>query len=124
RQIVGDHYENSSERYYGNADVTGPDALHGTHVAGIVAANRNDSNSVKGVSDQTQIMVLRVVPDGDERDKDVANALFYAVDNGAKVVNMSFGKAYAKDKAIVDSAVRYAMSKDVLLIHAAGNDAQ
>ena len=124
RQIVGDHYENSSERYYGNADVTGPDALHGTHVAGIVAANRNDSNSVKGVSDQAQIMVLRVVPDGDERDKDVANALFYAVDNGAKVVNMSFGKAYAKDKAIVDSAVRYAMSKDVLLIHAAGNDAQ
>ncbi|GAA4799883.1 S8 family peptidase [Olivibacter ginsenosidimutans] len=124
RSIVGDHYRDSKERYYGNADVKGPDALHGTHVAGIIAANRANNLGIKGIADQAKIMVLRVVPDGDERDKDVANALFYAVDNGARVVNMSFGKAYVKDKQIVDSAVRYAMQHDVLIIHAAGNEGQ
>jgi subtilisin family serine protease len=67
-------------------------------------------------------MVVRAVPNGDERDKDVANAIRYAVDNGAKVVNMSFGKYYSPEKKVVDEAVEYAMSKDVLLIHAAGNE--
>ena len=67
-------------------------------------------------------MILRAVPDGDERDKDVANSIRYATDNGAKVINMSFGKAYSYDKSAVDAAVKYAASKDVLLVHAAGND--
>jgi len=124
RPIVGDDYENSLEHHYGNADVEGPDALHGTHVAGIIAANRQNNLGVKGVADQVKIMVIRVVPDGDERDKDVANGIFYAVNNGAKVINMSFGKAYVKDKQIVDSAVRYAMKHDVLLVHAAGNEGE
>lgn len=122
RHIVGDNYEDSSERIYGNADIEGPDGKHGTHVAGIIGAVRNNSIGMNGVADHVLIMGVRAVPDGDERDKDVANAIRYAADNGAKVINMSFGKAYVKDKQVVDDAVQYAMEKDVLLIHAAGND--
>jgi subtilisin family serine protease len=122
RSIVGDNYDDASQRNYGNADVTGPDALHGTHVAGIVGAVRHNGIGIDGVADDVQIMVLRVVPDGDERDKDVANGIRYAADHGAKVINMSFGKGWPKNKTAVDDAVKYAMSKDVLLIHAAGND--
>lgn len=124
RDIVGDNYNNNSERFYGNNDVMGPDAEHGTHVAGIVAAKRNNDLGIKGVAANVRIMAVRAVPDGDERDKDVANAIRYAVDNGASVINMSFGKAYTSDKVVVDSAVRYAMAKDVLLVHAAGNDGE
>jgi subtilisin family serine protease len=123
RDIVGDDYANANERGYGNAEVEGPDALHGTHVAGIVAAMRNGSG-VDGVASAVRIMVLRAVPDGDERDKDVANAIRYAVDNGARVVNMSFGKSHSPQKSVVDDAVRYAESKGVLLIHASGNDGE
>lgn len=123
RNIVGDHYEDDTERYYGNADVKGPDATHGTHVAGIIGADRTNNIGIKGIADHAQLMILRVVPDGDERDKDVANSIRYAADNGAKVINMSFGKAYGFDKKAVDDAVKYAASKDVLLVHASGNDA-
>lgn len=122
KDSVGDDYSNSYERNYGNNNVTGPDAEHGTHVAGIVGAIRSNDLGIKGVSDNVKIMVLRTVPDGDERDKDVANSILYAVENGAKILNMSFGKAYAWDKKVVDDAVKYAISKGVLLIHAAGND--
>lgn len=122
RSIVGDDYTNSRERSYGNTDVTGPNADHGTHVAGIVGAVRDNAIGIMGVADHVRIMVVRTVPDGDERDKDVANAIRYAADNGAKVVNMSFGKGYSWDKRAVDDAVKYAVSKDVLLIHAAGNE--
>ncbi len=120
--IVKDDFNNSKDKLYGNNDVKGPDALHGTHVAGIVGAARNNKKGMKGVADNVRIMAIRCVPDGDERDKDVANAIIYAVDNGAQVINMSFGKSYSWDKEAVDRAVKYAMSKDVLLIHAAGND--
>src|ERR1700761_9119835 len=122
RSIVGDDYNNSSQRDYGNNDYTGPDALHGTHVSGIIGAVRNNGIGINGIADNVRIMILRVVPDGDERDKDVANGIRYAVDHGAKVINMSFGKPYSKNKQVVDEAVKYAMSKDVLLVHAAGND--
>ena len=122
RYIVGDDYNNTGQRFYGNLDVTGPDALHGTHVAGIIAAVRGNGIGIDGVADDVQLMIIRVVPDGDERDKDVANGIRFAADHGAKVVNMSFGKGYVKDKPVVDSAVKYAMSKDVLLVQAAGND--
>ncbi|MCY7352349.1 MAG: S8 family peptidase [Cytophagaceae bacterium] len=123
RAIVGDNPEENTNRFYGNGEVTGPDARHGTHVAGIIGANRSNTLGVKGVAENVKIMVIRAVPNGDERDKDVANAIRYAVDNGAKVVNMSFGKAYSPQKEWVDEAVRYAQSKGVLLIHAAGNEA-
>ncbi|MEE9374348.1 MAG: S8 family peptidase [Saprospiraceae bacterium] len=122
RKIIGDNYSDLSERYYGNNDVKGPDAMHGTHVAGIVAAIRNNDLGMDGISNTAKIMSVRIVPDGDERDKDVANAIIYAVDNGAKIINMSFGKGQSPNKEIVDKAVRYAEKKDVLLVHAAGND--
>lgn len=120
--LVGDDINNGREKIYGNADVKGPDASHGTHVAGIIAADRTNNIGIKGVADAALIMGVRAVPTGDERDKDVANAIRYAVDNGAKVINMSFGKAYSWDKQLVDDAVKYAMSKDVLIVQAAGND--
>jgi cell wall-associated protease len=122
RKYIGDDYNNLSETNYGNNRVSGPGGSHGTHVAGIIAAVRNNNLGIKGVSDNTKIMVLRVVPDGDERDKDIAHSIRYAADNGAKIINMSFGKALSPNKKVVDDAVKYAISKDVLLIHAAGND--
>jgi cell wall-associated protease len=122
RPIVGDDYNNSAQRNYGNPDVTGPDALHGTHVAGIIGAVRGNGKGIDGIADDVRLMIIRVVPDGDERDKDVANGIRFAADHGATVINMSFGKGYTKDKAAVDAAVKYALSKDVLLIQAAGND--
>ncbi|RZL47202.1 MAG: peptidase S8 [Pedobacter sp.] len=122
RAIVGDDPNNSKERYYGNNDIKGPDALHGSHVSGIIGADRTNTVGIKGVADNVIIIGVRNTPNGDERDKDVANAIRYAADNGAKVLNMSFGKAYSWDKAVVDEAVKYAVSKDVLLVQAAGND--
>lgn len=124
RSIVGDDPNNSKERFYGNNDIKGPDALHGSHVSGIIGADRTNNIGIKGVADNVLIMGVRNTPNGDERDKDVANAIRYAADNGAKVINMSFGKSYSWDKAAVDEAVKYAVSKDVLLVHAAGNDNQ
>ena len=124
RHIVGDDYDDKTERYYGNNDVAGPDPSHGTHVAGIVAAARNNGIGVDGVAINTKIMAVRAVPNGDERDKDVANAIRYAVDNGADVINMSFGKGYSPYKEVVDRAVQYADSSGVLMVHGAGNEAQ
>jgi len=123
-ELVGDDYSNSNERKYGNADVKGPDAMHGTHVSGIIGADRTNNLGILGVANYVRIMAIRVVPTGDERDKDVANGIRYAVDNGARVINMSFGKAYKWDKKVVDEAVKYAELKGVLLVHAAGNDNQ
>lgn len=124
RTIIGDSENNYSERNYGNNDVEGPDGSHGTHVAGIIGADRKNNIGIKGIADNVQIMSVRAVPDGDERDKDVANAIRYAVDNGAKVINMSFGKGISPGKKYVDEAVKYASDHDVLLIHAAGNSTQ
>jgi len=121
RTLVGDRYDDVSERFYGNSDVEGPDASHGTHVAGIVAAMRQNDLGIDGIAGCVRIMSVRCVPDGDERDKDIANAIRYAVDNGASVINMSFGKGHSPNKRIVDEAVRYADKRDVLLVHAAGN---
>src|SRR5215207_11748892 len=96
--------------------------FHGTHVSGIIAAKRNNGKGVNGIADNVRIMTIRAVPDGDEHDKDIALAIRYAVDNGAKVVNMSFGKAFSPQKQWVDDAVKYAESKGVLLVGAAGNE--
>ena len=124
RTIIGDDPANENDSIYGCNDVTGPSAGHGTFVAGIVASLRNNENESNGIADNVKIMVLRVVPDGDERDKDVANAIKYAVNNGAQVVNMSFGKDYSPHKYMVDKALALAHEKKVLLIHAAGNEAE
>ncbi len=102
----------------------GPGPMHGTHVTGIIAAQRNNGLGIDGVADKVRIMTLRVIPDGDEYDKDVALAIIYAVDQGAKVINMSFGKSFSPEKKWVDSAIKYAELKDVLLVHASGNEAE
>ena len=124
RDIVGDNPGNLDDRDYGNNNVEGPDALHGTHVSGIIAAVRDNGIGVDGVAGggSVKIMSVRTVPNGDERDKDVANAIRYAVDNGASIINMSFGKGASPYKKAVDAAMKYAEKKDVLLVHAAGND--
>ncbi len=121
-KVIGDHANVLNEVGYGNNDVTGGDPMHGTHVAGIIAANRDNQLGILGQADSVKIMSIRTVPNGDERDKDVANAIVYAVKNGATVINMSFGKEYSPNKAYVDKAVAYAEKHGVLLIHAAGND--
>lgn len=122
RTIVGDNYLNADERIYGNNDVIGPGSAHGTHCSGIIAAVRDNNLGIKGVAKNVKIMAIRVIPNGDERDKDVANGIRYAVDNGARIISMSFGKMYSPYKRVVDEAVKYAESKGVLLVHAAGND--
>ncbi len=122
RHIVGDDYKDLTDRYYGNNDVTGPRSDHGTHVAGIIGAVRNNELGMDGIADNISLMIVRTVPDGDERDKDVANAVRYAVENGADVINMSFGKGYSPQKEYVDSAFKFADEQGVLVIHSAGND--
>ncbi|CAG5080424.1 S8 family peptidase [Parvicella tangerina] len=124
RAVVGDNPDDITEKFYGCNRYEGPDAMHGSHVSGIIAANRENDLGIIGEANNVEIMVLRAVPNGDERDKDVANAIYYAVDNGAKVINMSFGKYYSPNKAAVDAAVKYAQEHDVLLVHAAGNDSK
>lgn len=124
RNIVGDNYADVYEKGYGNNVYDGPDASHGTHVAGIIAATRGNDIGMDGVAKNVQIMTIRAVPNGDERDKDVANAIIYAVDNGAQIINMSFGKGWSWDKVAVDKAVKYALKKDVIMVHAAGNSSQ
>ncbi len=120
--VVKDNEADINDRYYGNNDIMATGADHGTHVSGIIAAARNNKKGVDGVADNVRIMTVRAVPDGDEHDKDIALAIRYAADNGAKVINMSFGKGVSPEKAWVDDAVKYAQSKGVLLVHAAGND--
>jgi len=124
RYLVGDNYADITERFYGSNSVKGPASDHGTHVAGIIGAVRGNGIGIDGICENVQIMAIRAVPLGDERDKDVANAIRYAADNGAHIINMSFGKSYSPGKSEVDKAVKYAESKGVLLVHAAGNDSR
>lgn len=124
RLLVGDNPNDPRERQYGNNNVKGPDPTHGTHVAGIVAADRSNDIGIKGIAGHVRIMSLRAIPNGDERDKDVANAIRYAVDNGANIINMSFGKSISPEKYVVDDAVAYAEQKGVLLVHGSGNEKQ
>jgi subtilisin family serine protease len=122
RKTVGDRYTDFDNRIYGNNDVGGEFSFHGTHVAGIIGALRNNQEGINGVADHVAIMSVKVIPDGDERDKDVANGIIYAVDNGASVINMSFGKGYSPEKYLVDAAMKYAAKHDVLLVHGSGNE--
>ena len=125
KEIVGDNYDNYNEKHYGNNHYEGPDASHGTHVSGIIAGYPHGNEVQYGVAHKVaKIMTVRAVPDGDERDKDVANAIRYAVDNGAKILNMSFGKAVSPGKKHVWEAMKYAEKKGVLLVKAAGNENQ
>lgn len=127
RGVLGDNPDDITNNIYGNNQVAGPDpkredVKHGTHVAGIIAAQRNNGIGMDGVANNVKILVVRAVPDGDEYDKDIALAIRYAVDNGAKVLNTSFGKYYSPHADWVYDAIKYAASKDVLIVNAAGND--
>ena len=124
KEIVQDNEDDINDRYYGNNDVMASTPMHGTHCSGIIAGVRNNGKGGDGIADNVRIMMIRAVPDGDEHDKDIANAIRYAVDNGAEVVSMSFGKDFSPEKQWVDDAVKYAEKKGVLLVHAAGNDAK
>jgi subtilisin family serine protease len=126
RPIIGDRYPDTTMKRYGNSNVTGPGGEHGTHVSGIVASIRGSGMGANGdgvgIAQSVRIMAIRAVPEGDERDKDIANAIRYAVDNGANIINMSFGKGHSPYKKEVDDAVKYADSKGVLMVHASGNE--
>src|SRR5690606_35937523 len=122
-EIVKDNYNDFNDRFYGNSDVMANTPFHGTHVSGIIGAVRNNKKGIDGVASNVKIMTIRAVPDGDEHDKDIALGIRYAVDNGAQIINMSFGKGFSPEKKWVDEAVKYAEDHDVLLVHAAGNDA-
>ena len=125
RTIVGDNPNDPYEKNYGNNDLKGGDPKHGTHVAGVIGANRKNDIGIKGIADNVEIIAIRVVPpSGDERDKDIANGIIYAVDNGAQIINMSFGKDYSPHKEAIDKAVKYAEQKGVLLMHSAGNESE
>ena len=124
RSIVGDDPYDFNSRGYGNGDPRNrvKDESHGTHVAGIIAAERNNGKGANGVANNARIMALRAVPNGDEYDKDIALAIRYAVDNGAKIINCSFGKSFSPNAEWVHDAIKYAAKNDVLIVHAAGND--
>lgn len=122
--IVKDDPTDFNDKNYGNKDIMAATSFHGTHCSGIIGAIRGNGKGVDGVASDLRIMTIRAVPDGDEHDKDVALAIRYAVDNGAQIISMSFGKDFSPRKDWVDDAVKYAESKGVLLVHAAGNDAK
>lgn len=123
RDIIGDNPFDINDVKYGNNDVKGPRSDHGTSVAGVIAANRNNGIGINGVTQNVKLMILRTVPQGDEYDKDVALAIKYAADNGADIINMSFGKEMSPNKEFVDEAIRYAASKNILMINSSGNSA-
>ncbi|UZO81722.1 S8 family serine peptidase [Aquimarina sp. ERC-38] len=124
RKDIGDDISDINDRNYGNPIITPKNRkeLHGTAVASLIAARRNNDIGMNGVLNNVKLMVLRAVPSGDEYDKDIALAIRYAVDNGARIINMSFGKSYSSYPQMLKEAITYASTKDVLLVHAAGND--
>lgn len=124
KNIIGDNPNDNSNPFYGNNLIKQSDSQHGTAVAGLIAANRNNAYGIKGILNDVKIMAIKAVPDGDEYDKDVANAIKYAVNNGAKIINLSFGKKISPQKEWVDDAFKYAAKKNVLIVQAAGNEGE
>ena len=121
REITGDDDTNIDKHIYGNNNNSNGELMHGTHLAGILGADRNNGKGMEGIADNVKIMMVRTSADGDEYDKDIATGICYAVNNGAKIINMSFGKSLSPDKKFIDDAVKYALSRDVLIVQAAGN---
>ncbi|MEP2056544.1 MAG: S8 family peptidase [Maribacter litoralis] len=124
REPVGDDPYDITDVDYGNGNPMNrvEDESHGTHVAGIIAAERNNGIGVNGVANNVAIMSIRAVPNGDEYDKDIARGIRYAVDNGARIINGSFGKSFSPNAQWVYDAIKYAADNNVLFVHAAGND--
>ncbi|MDC1161922.1 S8 family serine peptidase [Tenacibaculum sp.] len=117
RRVVGDNPEDISDKDYGNNLVNGNVNLftHGTEVSSAIIGLK--SNNIK-------IMPVVISPFGDENDKDIALAIRYAVDNGARVINMSFGKSFSIHREWVSQAFKYAEKNNVILITAAGNSSE
>lgn len=124
RESVGDDPYDFTDVDYGNGNPMNrvDDESHGTHVAGIIGAERNNGIGVNGVANNVAIMSIRAVPNGDEYDKDIARGIRYAVDNGARIINGSFGKSFSPNAQWVYDAIKYAADNNVLFVHAAGND--
>jgi len=121
RDITGNDDTNPATSLYGNNNIAAGETNHGTHLAGIIAAVRSNGIGINGIADNVQVMTVRTTPEGDEYDKDIAMGIRYAANNGAKVINMSFGKSLSPDKKMIDDAVKYALARDVLIVQGAGN---
>jgi cell wall-associated protease len=127
RNITGDNEDDLKDKYYGNNNISknAKWAYHATQVSGLIAANRKNGIGINGFSDYIKILGVNMLTiGGSENDKDIALAIRYAVDNGAKVINMSFGKSLSLHEDWVIEAMKYAEEKNVLLIGAAGNSAE
>ncbi|WP_394757901.1 S8 family serine peptidase, partial [Flavobacterium sp.] len=125
RIVLGDNELDLKDIHYGSNDMWSKSKkhYHGTIVAGILAANRVNKKGVKGFSDQIKIMAIKTTPNGgSENDKDVALGIRYAVDNGAKIINMSFGKTSCLHPEWIKEAILYAETHDVIVIAGAGNN--
>ncbi len=119
-EVVGDDPDDITDTNYGNNMVWARGPYHGTGVASIIGGIHNE-NTVDGMVQPVKLMILRVVPNGDERDKDVALAIRYAINNGADIINLSFAKKYSVNPSFVEEAIKDAIEKDVLIVQAAGN---
>lgn len=124
RDSIGDKQDNIKDKYYGNSQLVDSSSYHGTFVAGLIGAARNNGIGIDGIAENALLMGIRAVPDGDEFDKDVALAIRFAVDHGANIINMSFGKYFSPHSKWVTDAMQYALKKNVLVVQAAGNDAK
>lgn len=113
----------TNKRYQGNGNLASLSMEHGTHVGGIIGADRHNNSDFFGIAD-VELMFVRVLAGKgcDEEDQDVANAIRYAVDNGANIINMSFGKFLSIDPKSVEKALEYAKKKGVMVVMAAGNE--
>lgn len=128
RKVIGDDPYDMNDRKYGHPYFPiASCSKHGTHVASTIGGVQEPNSGVYGIAQGVQIMLLQVVPPGgDEEDKDIALAIRYAVDNGAKVINMSFGKytALSSTQKWIEEAMDYAAAHDVLIVRAAGNNSK
>jgi len=123
RYMTRDDPDNINDKPYGNNNIQGTGTLnHATNVASIIGAKRNNNIGVDGINDKVKIMALSISVAGNEFDKDIALAIRYAVDNGAKVINMSIGKSFSLHSDWVNDAMKYANEKDILIITSAGNE--
>ena len=126
RSLIGDDPNNFDDRFYGTPSISIPssDMPHATMIAGIIAAKPSGKNGVKGISDNVQIMELSTgVPGGGTENKELVNAIYYAVNNGATIINISLRPAgievHVKELRV---AFDYADKHNVLIVNAAGND--
>jgi len=123
RKIIGDDSEKIEDKDYGNNNVSQDSKFlsHGTPISGlIIAKSINEEDSIE-IVDHIKIMPLCISSYGNEHDKDIALAIRYAVNNGAKVINMSIGKEFSLHKNWVFDAFKYAEQHDVLIVSGAGN---